>query len=320
MKSFSIGPAVNCLSTLDAIAATAPHLSDSTRERPTTSMRLSSKSGAEAELLLLQRPDGQIAYTDMGTGPLVMMVPGLGDLKSEYRFLAPRVAAAGYRVVTMDLRGHGASSPRWPDYSCAALGGDVAALIKTLEAGPAFLVGTSMGAGAVAWAAAQAPTDVSGLVLIGPFVREIPSTSWLKTLLQRVIVATAFTGPWGPSAWSAYYASLYPAAKPADFDTYRADLAANLREPGRMTALNAMIAANKTDVEIRLHKVRAPTLVVMGSKDPDFPDPAAEAKIVAKLLGGAVQMIEGAGHYPHAEMPDIAAPAIIEFVNDHART
>jgi pimeloyl-ACP methyl ester carboxylesterase len=313
MKNFSIGLAASFPITPGAIAAEAPDQS-----RATAPLHLSTHS--DTGVCLLQRPEGRIAYSDIGSGPLIVMVPGLGDLRSEYRFLAPQIAAAGYRVVTMDLRGHGASSTGWPDYSCTALGGDVVALIKTLNAGPAILVGTSMGAGAAVWAAAEAATDVSGLVLIGPFVRESLSISWAKKLSQQVIIATAFAGPWGPSAWGAFYASLYPAAKPADFDTYRAGLVANLRDPGRMKALHGMLAAKKTDVEIRLGRVRAPVLVVMGSKDPDFPDPAAEAKTVAELLRGEVRMIEGAGHYPHAEMPDIAAPAILAFINKHAKS
>src|SRR5260370_27065475 len=66
----------------------------------------------------LTRPDGAIAYDDTGgMGSLVVCAPSLGDLRGEYRFLAPRLAAAGYRVGTMDLRGHGESSVGWRAHS-----------------------------------------------------------------------------------------------------------------------------------------------------------------------------------------------------------
>ena len=81
-----------------------------------------------------------------------------------------------------------------------------------------------------------------------------------------------------------------------------------------MAALQAMLAATKSDVETRLGEVSAPTLVVMGSKDPDFDDPAAEAETVARLLRGSARMVDGAGHYPHAEMPEATAPAILAFL------
>ena len=55
-------------------------------------------------------------------------------------------------------------------------------------------------------------------------------------------------------------------------------------------------------------------LVIMGSRDPDFKDPVAEAKIVAERLHGRVEMIEGAGHYPHAEVPEQMGPIAKSFL------
>ena len=265
----------------------------------------------------LDRPEGRIAYDDIGAGPLVVMVPGLGDLRGEYRFLAPQVAAAGYRVVTMDLRGHGESSTGWSDYSTSAVGGDVAALIAHIAGGPAVVVGTSLGAGATVVAAATTPQNVAGVILICPFVRDVPLPLSTR-VVASVAINVGFVGPWGPAAWGAYYASLYPSRKPQDFAEYKARLVANLHQPGRLAALQAMLRGSKSDVEPLLDGVKTPTLVMMGTKDPDFPDPAAEAELVADRLGGQVEMIEGVGHYPHAEVPDIAAPLILDFIKRHA--
>ena len=59
--------------------------------------------------------------------------------------------------------------------------------------------------------------------------------------------------------------------------------------------------------------MKAPTLVVMGSKDPDFRDPRAEAEWVAERLRGRYEIVEGAGHYPHAEMPEVTSPLVLSF-------
>jgi len=270
-------------------------------------------SGSKLKPRFLQRPDGRVAYEDAGDGPLVVMVPGLGDLRAEYRYLAPKLVTAGYRVVTLDLRGHGQSSVGWPDYTSAALGSDMIALVRHLDAGPAHLVGTSMGAAAAAWAAAEAPDCVASLTLIGPFVRDVPPASAFKAALQRLMMRVGFAGPWAPRAWGMAYASFH-ARKPADFDAYQDALVANLREPGRLDAVKGMIFASKSDVEARLAEVQAPTLVVMGEADPDFADPRAEAKTVARLLRGAVHMVPGAGHYPHVEAPDDVAPPLLRFL------
>jgi pimeloyl-ACP methyl ester carboxylesterase len=265
----------------------------------------------------LDRPGGRIAWDERGSGAPVIMVPGLGDLRGEYRFLAPAVAAAGYRVATLDLRGHGDSTTGWSDHSCAAIGSDILALIDALGAGPAAVVGTSMGAGAAVWAAAESPERVSGLVLIGPFVRDVPLPLATRLVLAFA-VNVAFNGPWAPTAWGAYYASLYPSRKPDDFAAYKARLVASLREPGRLAALQAMLRVSKADAEARLDSAKAPTLVLMGTKDPDFPDPAAEARHVAGRLKGAVTLLDGLGHYPHAEAPERTIPLVLDFLERRA--
>src|SRR5207249_7025448 len=124
-----------------------------------------SLEGVMGETRLLELPAGTIAYDHSGPaaadGQLVVCVPGMGDVRGVYRFLVPALTAAGHRVVTMDVRGHGESSARWDDYSAPAIGGDVLALVRHLDAGPAHLVGGSMAAAAVVWAAAEAPELVA---------------------------------------------------------------------------------------------------------------------------------------------------------------
>src|ERR1700743_2341137 len=94
-------------------------------------------SGAAATLQtrFLAVDGGRIAYDDTGgTGPLLLALPGMGDLRSEYRLLRPALLRAGYRVVTMDVRGFGASSAHWADYSAHAVGRDALALLEHLNA------------------------------------------------------------------------------------------------------------------------------------------------------------------------------------------
>ncbi len=269
------------------------------------------------ETRLLDLPGGTIAYDDSGerspAGQLVVCVPGMGDLRGVYRFLAPALAAAGHRVVTMDVRGHGGSSTGWGDHSAAAIGGDVLALVRHLDDGPAHLVGGSMAAAAAVWAAAEAPELVAGIVLLGPFVRDVAQHG-LKRLLLPVggYLLTLRAG-----LWARYYRGLYPGSPPADLDGYVRALRANLAEPGRLAALRAMLRASKAPAEARLAEVRAPALVVMGGADPDFDDPAAEAELVAGRLGAQLVLVDGAGHYPQAERPDVTGPAVARFLAAH---
>jgi pimeloyl-ACP methyl ester carboxylesterase len=74
-----------------------------------------------------------------------------------------------------------------------------------------------------------------------------------------------------------------------------------------------MLAPSRRAIEVRLPEVHTPALVVMGSKDRDFKDPAAEAQLVANQLGADVELVDGAGHYPHGEFPQRTAPVVLAF-------
>lgn len=80
-----------------------------------------------------------------------------------------------------------------------------------------------------------------------------------------------------------------------------------------MRALRAMLLASKQASENRLSQVKAPALVITVTRDPDFKRPAQEAQLVATALHASLHMIEGAGHYPHAEMPEQVAPLLVSF-------
>jgi pimeloyl-ACP methyl ester carboxylesterase len=238
----------------------------------------------------------------------VMCVPSLGDVRGEYRFLIPQLVSAGYRVISMDPRGHGETSPDWSDYSVGSIGKDILALVRDLNAGPTIIIGTSMAAGAAVWAAAESPDLIRGMILVGPFVRG--DGNWLLETLFSLM----FARPWGPSMWIKYYSSLYPSRKPADFAEYTEALSKNLNERGRLESLMHMLRASKRASEERIPKVNKPALVLMGSKDPDFKNPEAEARWVADNLKGTYRMIENAGHYPHAEMPEVTGPLMVAFI------
>ena len=68
---------------------------------------------------------GRIAYDVTGAGPLVVLAHGMGNRRDAYRFLAPQLVAAGYRVANVDLRGHGESSTGWSSYTRTDTAGDL---------------------------------------------------------------------------------------------------------------------------------------------------------------------------------------------------
>lgn len=253
-------------------------------------------------------PGGRIAYDVVGDGPLVVLVPGMGDLRSTYRFLAPLLCAAGYRVASVDLRGHGGSDAGFSAYGDGETSRDVGAVVDELG-GPAVVVGNSMGAGAAALLAAERPELVRALVLVGPFVRNGASA------FQRLFLRLAVARPWAAVAWASYLPKLYSGRRPADFEEYRALVKASLQRPGYASAFSRTTRTDHRVVERRLPDVSAPALVVMGERDPDFRSPRDEADWVAARLDAEVVMVPDAGHYPQSQQPEAVAGAVITFLS-----
>jgi len=193
----------------------------------------------------LARPGGRIGYDVAGAGPLVVLVPGLGDLRAGYRFLAP----------------------------------------------------------------AGRPGLVSGLVLAGPFVRD-PAVSRVR----RVLLRAAMARPWAALTWKSCLPKLYAGRRPADFGAYRDQVVAGIRRPGYARAFSLTTPTSHAPAQARLAEVTAPVLVVMGERDPDFPDPAGEADWIAQALRAQVVMVPDAGHYPQSQRPDITTGAVLRFL------
>lgn len=263
-------------------------------------------------LSFLDRGEGRIAYSVVGAGPLVICMPGMGDLRSSYRHIAPAIAEAGYRVVTVDLRGHGDSDTTFSSYDDEAAASDLVALVEHLG-GRATLVGNSMAAGASVIAAAARPGLVTGLVLLGPFVRNPPSNPVMRALLR-----IAGAPLWVAGAWKATLPSLYKGRKPGDFASYLADVNAAMKRKGYARAFSKTMRTSHAPAEAAAPRVTAPALIVMGRLDPDFTNPEAEAAWIASQFPAEVLMVDDCGHYPQSQQPEIVAPAIVAFLAANA--
>jgi pimeloyl-ACP methyl ester carboxylesterase len=263
--------------------------------------------------------EGTIAYEVSGEGPLVVLAHGIGDSRHSYRFIAPALVAAGYRVANVDIRGCGESSTGWKGYSRTDIAGDLVAVVHSLG-GPAVIVGHSISGGAATIAAAAEPGLVAGVVELAPFTRR--QSVELGGLLRRrdyrtgtVLLAKVLLSG-SVKAWLAYLDVAVP-AKPADWDSESDRIRATVSRPERMAVLRAMMKTSPADAGAQLPNVRRPVLIVEGSADPDWTDPRAEGeRILADLPDciGELAVIDGAGHYPHTQTPDQLLALLLPFL------
>ncbi|MEU0241562.1 alpha/beta hydrolase [Nocardiopsis sp. NPDC006198] len=266
---------------------------------------------------------GTIAYEVSGTGPLVVLAHGMGDSRAAYRAVVPPLVAAGYRVAAVDLRGSGESGVDWPEWTRTAVAADLLAVIRHLG-GPAVLVGHSFSGGAATIAAAQEPSLVTAVVELAPFTRE--QTIRLGDLrvrrFRQGMLRLLGAGALGSvPLWRSYLDVAYPGAKPDHWAERLDRIDSLLREPGRMKALQNMGRSAPADAGAHLGGVRCPVLVVMGTLDPDWADPHAEGTAIVDALPsglGRLEMIEGAGHYPHDQFPERVVTLVLAFLGSDA--
>jgi pimeloyl-ACP methyl ester carboxylesterase len=249
-----------------------------------------------------------LAYEDVGEGPLVVATGAMLDLRSELRLLTPLLVDSGFRVVSIDQRGMGETSGEWPEYGSIPMARDLMALMRHLDAAPALMYGTSNGAAASVYIAAEAPELVRGMVLAAPFVRD-GKMSRIQRQLMNVMRVPFLTMP----IYLSYFPKWEP-NRPADFDEHMKKLKANLRERSRRNVIKAyLLEQSHREAEVRLGKVRTPSLVIMGTGDVDWPDPTAEARWIVDQLGSELLLLDGAGHHPHVEYPAEIAKAVTTF-------
>jgi pimeloyl-ACP methyl ester carboxylesterase len=263
---------------------------------------------------------GTLAYeVTGGSGPLVVLAHGLGDSRQAYRFVAPELATAGYRVATVDLRGCGESSAHWSSYTQEAIADDLLALVRHLG-GQATLVGHSFAGGAATIAAAKRPSAVTALIEVGPFTRKQRfSLGDLRVAeYRRGAMLLGRAGMFGSvAAWKKYLELAYPGPRPADWAERMGQIDAMLREPGRMKALRSMVGAGAAAAGGQLANVGCPVLIVQGELDSDWVSPQDEGKAIVAALPaglGRLVMVPGAGHYPHVQFPAQVVSEMLSFL------
>ena len=264
-----------------------------------------------ADLRFFASRDGDLAYLDTGSGdPVVLLHCGFVD----HRFWADQIPAlaAEYRVIAPDVRGHGfsanATEPfRWTD--------DLAALLRHLDAGPAVLVGVSMGGVIATDTVLEHPDLVRAVVTCGAatgdYQYQDPWTRQIQAEYARTLGAGDIEG------WLTAFLKVVPGEHrtAADVDP---GILTRLREMALHTIMKHTPGEQDWQVRLtgswpRLEKIDVPVLALNGTLEPADMLDAAD-RLVHEVPNGRAELIEGVGHYLNMEKPDDFNRILLEFL------
>lgn len=265
-------------------------------------------------------PDGaRIAFDDQGTGRPLVFLHGL--MANRSFFDAQRALAAGFRVISVDLRGHG-ESPSSDGLTVSQLADDVAALADHLGLDDAVVIGWSLGA-AVLWELLDGPAKArfAGAVIVDMTPRVLNDASWTLGLTREICDARSaairddFEG-FARNAGAAIFAPPFAAER-----TALAAWAADQFASNDGAAIGALWES-LVDQDFRpvLPRIEQPTLIIHGAHSHLYGADTAE-RIAALMPRARLLAFDRSGHAPHIEQPDLFNQAIEGFAArlPHAR-
>jgi len=257
------------------------------------------------------RDGARIWWSSEGGGPPVLLVMGLGYPASMWYRVLPYLVD-GYRAVTFDNRGVGATGVPPGPYSIEQLADDAVAVLDAAGVESAHVVGASMGGFIAQEIVLRHPGRVRSLVLActhanGPEAVP-PEPDALAMLTDRTTL--------GPRE-AALLARPFIYAPDTPEEVVEQDIAVRLRQPtapeGYANQLAAVVAHRGTFD--RLPQVRVPTLVVHGTAD-RLVHPANAPLLAGRIPGARLVMVEGASHLLFSDRTEETGTVIRAFLDE----
>jgi len=246
--------------------------------------------------------EGRTIYYDLlgpETGPLVCFTHSLAADSGMWAEQIPMLVGAGFRVLRLDMRGHGGSDSIPGDYTMENLADDVAAVIDALGIGQMHYVGLSIGGMIGQVFAFKYGAKLKSLMLCDTHAA---SASNAKELWAPRITAVKEANsllPIADATMERWLTDRYRAANPDRWKQIRDTVVATSPQGycGCVTAIQNF------DFRSRLPSIGVPALVVWGSDDPGAP-PGENMKVVELLPDARHEEITGGRHLPNVEYPE----------------
>ena len=234
-----------------------------------------------------------IAYSVAGSGsPALIFVHGWCCDRSYWDFQVPYFTER-YRVVTVDLAGHGESGLDRKTWTIRALGDDVVAVVKEIDLKQVVLIGHSIGGTIILEATLQMPERVTGLVAVDTYSHIEPTNALEQTYrtlapspenfaqVMRMVVKSMFTSN----------------SDPVLAERVITDMSSAPPEVG-LAVLNGMMEATKQGIVREFEEVKVPIHCINSARNP------VDIEMARRHASSfEVKYMQGVGHFVMIEDP-----------------
>jgi 3-oxoadipate enol-lactonase/4-carboxymuconolactone decarboxylase len=237
--------------------------------------------------------------------PVLILSHSIG---ADHSMWAPQAAdlLPHFQLLRYDIRGHGASDAPKGEYSMEGLGRDVLAVADALGISKFAFCGLSLGGAIGQWVALNTPDRITHLVLANTSAQFGPRANW-EARIQAVS-----TGGMAAIVDMAMQRFFSPETL-AQRNAYAASARRVLLGTDPLGYAGCCAALRDTDHTQLLHKIQAPTLVIVGDKDVSTPW-AGHGEILADRIPGAQSAALPAAHLSNLERPRSFSAALLNFL------
>ena len=276
--------------------------------------------GEPANAAFVQIEGERIRYLDTQASndpekPVLVLIHGFGSTLEEFGLILPILINAGYRVVALDLRGHGWSDrPEDGDYSVPAQAKLVQSLLDRLKIEKYVPIGHSWGSSIALELALDHPDRVPKLIMFNGF---------FFTAQEPLLFSWSRVPGLGEAIFTLFYNErldeklAFSMFNPEPFMTEKAveDALALQERPGTLAASLATIRAmDYTAQEPRHFAVQQPTLLLWGREDQVTPLKYGE-RMALRIPHARLVVVPRCGHLPMLEGHQLTSDAILRFLN-----
>tara|TARA_R110001592_G_scaffold35495_3_gene120724 strand:+ start:7240 stop:8052 length:813 start_codon:yes stop_codon:yes gene_type:complete len=254
----------------------------------------------------LQLNGCNLHYTDQGEGEPVLLIHGLGSSERDWEYQLPALLP-GYRVLCLDMRGHGKSEKPKGGYSVKTFAEDCLAFIAFMQLSKPHIVGISMG-GMIAFQLATDRPDVpASLTIVNSGPELIPRHPREYLLVaQRLFFAHVL--PLSAIA-KGLAKTLFPKSEQQDIrETFESRWLENDRR-AYLASLRALVGWGVTD---KLDRIICPVLVI--SADKDYTPVEKKREYVSRLGDARLEVIEDSRHGTPIDQADKFNALLLDFL------